>query len=141
MRSSSISYGRDSYRRISDGRGACRSPALTGAATTRADQPAERTRTFALELLDIVRKLSLRSRITEEQADRVVHWLREAPIAQARHLPLVPRAWELRHNIRPYDGAYVALAEELDVTLVTAGTRLGRSTGYKAEIEVHPLSG
>lgn len=33
--------------------------------------------------------------------------------------PALPRIWKLRHVVTPYDAAYVALAEALDVVLVT----------------------
>ena len=36
----------------------------------------------------------------------------------------------------PCDAAYVALAEALDVVLVTADERLARATGIRCEIEV-----
>jgi predicted nucleic acid-binding protein len=41
------------------------------------------------------------------------------------HLPLQPRIWELRHNMWPYDAAYVALAESLGITLVTVDAKFG----------------
>lgn len=39
------------------------------------------------------------------------------------------RVWELRHTVTPYDAWYVALAEELDVPLVTLDARLARAPG------------
>lgn len=41
--------------------------------------------------------------------------------------PLLPRAWELRNNLTPYDAVYVALAEVLDATLVTTDARIARA--------------
>ncbi|EUA10556.1 hypothetical protein I546_3473 [Mycobacterium kansasii 732] len=43
---------------------------------------------------------------------------------------------ELRHVLTAYDAAYVALAEALDVVLVTADARLSRAFGSYCEIEV-----
>jgi predicted nucleic acid-binding protein len=47
------------------------------------------------------------------------------------HLTLMPasaadveRAWALRHNVRPADGLYVALAERLGVPLLTSDRQL-----------------
>jgi predicted nucleic acid-binding protein len=61
--------------------------------------------------------------------------LGELPLRRAPHLPLLPRCWELRHNLTPYDASYVALAEALEVPLVTADRRLARATGVRCEIE------
>lgn len=53
-----------------------------------------------------------------------------------RHGPLLGRAWELRQNLTIYDGVYVALAERLGTTLVTADNRLGQAPGTRCRIEV-----
>jgi predicted nucleic acid-binding protein len=39
------------------------------------------------------------------------------------------RCWELRDNLTIYDASYVALAEALQVTLLTGDRRLARATG------------
>ena len=48
----------------------------------------------------------------------------------------MPRVWELRENLTVYDAAYVALAEALDVVLLTADRRLARATGTRCEFEL-----
>ena len=60
------------------------------------------------------------------------------PLARAPHRPLLVRCWELRDNLTIYDASYVALAEALDVTLLTADGRLARATGPRCTIEVLP---
>lgn len=52
------------------------------------------------------------------------------------HRPLIERVWELRHNVRSYDGLYVALAEALGATLVTGGGRLANAPGIRCPIVV-----
>jgi predicted nucleic acid-binding protein len=42
----------------------------------------------------------------------------------------------LRHNLTPYDAAYVALAEALGANLVTADARLANAPGLRCTIEV-----
>ncbi len=46
------------------------------------------------------------------------------------------RAYELRANVTAYDAAYIALAEGLACTLVTADGRLARALGINCVVEV-----
>jgi len=48
---------------------------------------------------------------------------------------MIGRCWELRHNLTVYDAAYIALAEQLDVVLVTADRRLAAAPGTRCSIE------
>ncbi len=48
----------------------------------------------------------------------------------------MPRIWELRHNLTPYDASYVALAEALDTTLLTAEGKLARAPSLRCEVEL-----
>jgi predicted nucleic acid-binding protein len=58
------------------------------------------------------------------------------PDAAYSHLPLLPRIWELQHNLSAYDAACVALAEALEASLVTRDARLAASSGHRARIEL-----
>lgn len=51
-------------------------------------------------------------------------------------LPFMPRAYELRSNVSPYDATYVALAEQLAWVLITADARLARAYGPRCSITV-----
>ncbi len=44
------------------------------------------------------------------------------------------RIWQLRHNFSPYDASYVALAEALEVPLLTADLRFARAADTLVEI-------
>ena len=48
--------------------------------------------------------------------------------------PFVERVWELRDNLSVYDSWYVALAESLDTTLVTADRRLAHAAGPRCPV-------
>lgn len=61
--------------------------------------------------------------------------LADIPLRRAPHLPLLERCWELRHNLTPYDASYVALAEALEVVLLTADQRMTRATGIRCHVE------
>ena len=47
---------------------------------------------------------------------------------------LAPRVWELRHDLTSYDAAYVALAEAIDVPLVTLDRRLAQAPGIACAV-------
>jgi predicted nucleic acid-binding protein len=49
---------------------------------------------------------------------------------------MLPRIWELRDNVTPYDAAYVALAEALDAPLLTADARFAAAPGPRCEFRV-----
>jgi predicted nucleic acid-binding protein len=58
------------------------------------------------------------------------------PLRRAPHRALLARCWELRDNLTIYDASYIALAEALEVTLLTGDRRLARATGPRCPIEV-----
>jgi predicted nucleic acid-binding protein len=75
-------------------------------------------------------------RLGEDEADAALLDLIRMPLRRIDHIALVHRAWELRHNLSFYDGLYVALAESLDVPLVTLDRRLARAAGDVTEVTV-----
>lgn len=64
--------------------------------------------------------------------------LQDLEVLRWPHVGLLERALELRSNVTFYDGLYVALAEHLDVPLVTLDGRLAKSPGVRAAIELLP---
>jgi len=58
------------------------------------------------------------------------------PLRRAPHRPLLARCWELRDNLTVYDACYVALAEALDVTLLTGDGRLAGAPGLRCRVEI-----
>ena len=44
------------------------------------------------------------------------------------------RIWSLRHNFSPYDASYVALAEALDLPLVTSDLRLANAASRYCDV-------
>jgi predicted nucleic acid-binding protein len=62
--------------------------------------------------------------------------LAELPLQRTAHIGLLERAWELRRNVSFYDALYVALAERLDMPLVTLDARLATAAGVRAEVAV-----
>ncbi|MEX1280226.1 MAG: type II toxin-antitoxin system VapC family toxin [Acidimicrobiia bacterium] len=88
------------------------------------------------EVASAVRGESRSGRLDDEAARRALR--RSLGLAIRLHPaePFLPRMWELRHNVTPYDAWYVALAEALDAPLLTTDRRLARSTGVRCEVRV-----
>jgi len=53
------------------------------------------------------------------------------PITLYPTMSLLRRCWELRSNVTAYDACYVALAETLDVALLTADAKLANVPGTR----------
>lgn len=93
-----------------------------------------------LEALNTLRRLRRSGDLTAATADTAASRIILAPIARLPHRPLLDRVWELRDSVAAYDAAYIALAEELEVPLLTCDERLGRAHGHNAEVLVYPRS-
>jgi predicted nucleic acid-binding protein len=60
----------------------------------------------------------------------------DLPMQRHPHDWLLPRVWDLRHNLTAYDAIYIALAEALDAPLVTRDQRLAAASGHRARVEL-----
>jgi len=87
-----------------------------------------------LEILSVVRRAARSGQLTERRARQALDDLAALPLRRAPHLPLVARVWELRHNLTPYDAAYVALAEVIGAALLTADASLSRAPGIGCDM-------
>jgi len=56
-------------------------------------------------------------------------------LERVSHRPLLGRIWKLREIVKPYDAAYVAPAETIEATLITADRHLSRAPGPRCQIE------
>ena len=88
-----------------------------------------------LETVSVWRRHVAAKLMTARRAALAVSDLKNLPLQRSPHRPLLERIWELRNGVTTYDAAYVALAEALDVVLVTADARLARAPGIRCEIE------
>jgi predicted nucleic acid-binding protein len=89
-----------------------------------------------LEVTQALRRLTLEGTVSARRADEAMQDLLDLRIARYPHLVLLPRIWQYRHNLSAYDAAYVALAEELDASLLTRDSRLAGAPGHVARIEL-----
>ena len=101
-----------------------------------AGEPLAAPELIDLEVVSVIRRLLARDAMATRRADQAVDDLVDLPMTRASHAPLVRRCLDLRENLTPYDAAYVAVAEALDVPLVTADPRLARAPGPRCTIEV-----
>lgn len=89
-----------------------------------------------LEVAQVLRRYVARQEIEALRASQALADLTDLPLTRYPHEPFLPRIWELQQNVTAYDAAYLALAEELRVPLLTCDGRLARSAGHEAVIEV-----
>lgn len=88
------------------------------------------------ESANTFRKLELRGVLDRDDSTALFEAMLEVPIDIVDWRPSAHRVWELRHTVTAYDASYVALAELLDVPLVTADRRLASAPGVRCEIVV-----
>lgn len=89
-----------------------------------------------VEVASAWRKLAAAGHIDDRRARLALDDLSALRLQRAAHDPLLPRCWELRHDLTAYDAVYVALAELLDVALLTGDERLAAAPGPRCRIEV-----
>ena len=63
-------------------------------------------------------------------------------LGMTRHpmVSLLDRVWQLRDNLSTYDATYIALAELLNCSLLTADARLSRAPGIRCPLVLVPGS-
>jgi predicted nucleic acid-binding protein len=100
------------------------------------DEPLHGPHLLDLEVAQALRRSVQDEKISAERAAEALTDLQALRLLRHPHHPLVPRIWELRHNLTAYDAAYVALAERLDATLLTRDRRLSTASGHHARVEL-----
>ncbi len=99
------------------------------------DAPVHAPHLIDLEIAHALRRGVFRGSIDASRAAAALALWGEVRIRRHSHRVLLDRIWGLRNNLTAYDAAYVALAEALGTTLVTADRRLARAPGVTAPIE------
>lgn len=89
-----------------------------------------------LEVVSAWRRMVATGAIDERRADLARGDLLALRVTRVPHTGLLERCWELRSNLTVYDAAYVALAEQMGVPLVTADMRLAAAPGRRCVVEV-----
>jgi len=87
-----------------------------------------------IEVLQVLRRRVNQGLSTVASAEEARDLLLDLNIRYYDHAPLADRIWELRENLTAYDACYVALAEALDLQLLTCDAALANAPGHNAEI-------
>ena len=90
---------------------------------------------LGVEVVSVLRRQVAASLITPAQASAARDDLLDLPLSVFPTGPFLRRAWQLRENLTAYDACYVALAEALDCTLLTADARLTNAPGARCSFE------
>lgn len=89
---------------------------------------------FAAEVTSAIRSIQARGDVSTGLAHGAVSKIRAVRTVQYPFEPFLDRVWELRDTFTVYDGWYVALAESLDTSLVTADRRLAQASGPRCPV-------
>jgi predicted nucleic acid-binding protein len=94
------------------------------------------------EVSSVVRGLTITTKpnvqITDQRATEMLTDYAGLRIVRYPMQPLQRRVFALRHNLTAYDAMYVALAEALDVHLLTDDGKFAATPAHNAEIHVYP---
>lgn len=98
-------------------------------------------RLWAPHLIDaevghVLRRAVGSAALQEDQATAALEDLVRLPLKRVPHPGLVARAFALRSNLSFYDALYVALAERLQMPLLTLDARLQRAAGDTIEVRL-----
>ncbi len=89
-----------------------------------------------VETASVLRRRWLADDIDARRFAAAIEDLVALPFPRYPALPLLRRAYQLRQNVTAYDAIYVALAEALGCSLVTADQRLARAAGLGCPVRL-----
>ena len=82
-------------------------------------------------------RAAARTTLSDQPGEPLDTW-RRLGITRYPVFGLLDRVWQLRNHLSAYDATYVALAELLQCTLLTADARLSRAPGLRCPITLVP---
>lgn len=89
-----------------------------------------------VETVAVLRKSWIARDLADQRFSDAIDDLGDLALTRYPTLPLMRRAFELRANVTAYDAVYVALAEQLGCTLVTADRRLAATPTITCDVEI-----
>jgi predicted nucleic acid-binding protein len=91
---------------------------------------------FDAQVLSALRSLVRGGKFDRNAADHLIADLILLPVARWHMSALLPRMWQLRENLTPYNAAYVALAEITGTTLLTGDERIASAPTTQCTIQI-----
>ena len=88
-----------------------------------------------VEFHHAIRGLLLGRKISAERAEHARNLFTDMPAIRFPSRALTDRVWSLRYNLTAYDACFVALAESLDIPLVTCDEKQATASGHQALVE------
>jgi predicted nucleic acid-binding protein len=88
-----------------------------------------------IEAAQVIRRLAASGAVSAEDGAAALSDLADFPLQRYPHAFLLPGIWELRHTITAYDAAYVALAQLLDMPLLTCDRKLARAASGLVNVQ------
>lgn len=89
-----------------------------------------------VEVAQVLRRYAASGQIGSGRCREALSDLGDFSLHRYPHDLLLPRVWELRHNLSAYDAVYVALAEALNAPLLTRDHRLAAASGHRAQVDL-----
>jgi predicted nucleic acid-binding protein len=89
-----------------------------------------------VEVAQVLRKHVAKGLVSEGRGQIALQDFLQIPLLRYPHDFLLERVWALRKNLTAYDAVYVALAEALDMPLLTCDANIGGAPGHRARIDV-----
>lgn len=89
-----------------------------------------------VEVAQVLRKHVAKGLLSEGRGQTALQDFLQIPLLRYPHEFLLERVWALRKNLTAYDAVYVALAEALDMPLVTCDANISEAPGVRARIDV-----
>lgn len=89
-----------------------------------------------IEVSSALRRALLMGKLTPRRVQSALEDYLDFPITRHGHRHLLARILVLRNNFSAYDATYLALAERLGASLLTADEALGRAVGSHSSVRV-----